>query len=101
MATMARSKGAPITVLENVWDDAYWALSRASRLDVVGYSFPEEDLELRTLLRASSRQAGHARLDRALRLTICNPSPDAHERARGFLGSQIRSDFEGAESWGT
>lgn len=99
MATMAVGNNVQIDSLGEVWDDAYWSLSRASELDVVGYSFPAEDLELRSLLRVATRQAGHATLDPDLKLAIRNPSPEAHERGRTFLGSPIISDYRVAEIW--
>lgn len=99
MATMAAGKETFIADLSDLWDDAYWVLSRATRLDVVGYSFPPDDLELRTLLRVSTRQAGLAALNDKLALFICNPSPDTHDRARSYLGMGVHSSFEGAAAW--
>lgn len=99
MATMAVGKYDHIGALHDVWDDAYWCLSRASALDIIGYSFPADDLELRTLLRVTTRQAGKAGLAKALDLGVSNPAPEAHERARGFLGGPIRSEYTGAEGW--
>jgi hypothetical protein len=99
MATMAVGKNSSIGALAELWDDAYWALSRAHSLDIVGYSFPIDDLELRTLIRTASRRPGEATLDDGLKLTVRNPSPEAHERARSYLGSTIKSDYQGAERW--
>jgi hypothetical protein len=99
MATMAVGKQAQIDLLGTVWDDAYWCLSRAATLGVVGYSFPPDDLELRTLLRMTTRRAGQATLDSTLALTMCNPSPESHDRGRHFLGDPITSDYRGADAW--
>jgi hypothetical protein len=102
MATMAASKTEVINDIDYVWKDAYWILERAERLDIVGYSFPLDDLELRTLLRLSTRGGtghGSANLARNLRLNICNPSPETHGRARSFLGSGINSSYQGAGNW--
>jgi hypothetical protein len=96
MATMAVGKASAIEALETVWADAYWSLSRAKALDVIGYSFPADDLEIRTLLRASTRRAGDSALDPGLRLTVRNPAPEAHDRARSFLGDGLHSDYFGA-----
>ena len=98
MATMAFGKYPVIDALRGVWDDAYWCLSRATNLDIVGYSFPTDDLELRTLLRTTTRKAGSADLDPHVVVRVCNPSPEAHDRARSFLGSDIASDYRGAGS---
>lgn len=99
MATMAAGKEAFIADLGDIWDDAYWVLSRASWLDIVGYSFPPDDLELRTLLRVTTRQPRQAGLASDMELSVVNPSPDTHERARSFLGMEISSSYAGAESW--
>ncbi len=99
MATMAVGKQSQIDATADLWDDAYWCLSRALQLDLVGYSFPPDDLELRTLFRAGTRRAGRAALDDGVAVTVVNPSPDVHGRARTFLGTGISSDFQGAEVW--
>jgi hypothetical protein len=52
MVTMARGKAGDLGPLRDVWRDAYGAISRARRLEVVGYSMPPDDIEIRTLLRA-------------------------------------------------
>jgi len=96
MATMALGKTNAIEVLESVWADAYWCLSRAVDLNIIGYSFPSDDLEIRTLLRASTRRAGSSALDSGVNITISNPSPEAHDRARSFLGEGLVSDYFGA-----
>ncbi|MCU1358640.1 MAG: hypothetical protein JWM89_4058 [Acidimicrobiales bacterium] len=99
MATMAFGKKTQIDALRDLWDDAYWALSRARVLDLVGYSFPDDDLELRALFRTATRRAGRADLDESLTLTVRNPSPEAHDRARQFLGPTLGSDYRGADEW--
>jgi hypothetical protein len=96
MATMSIGKANAIQALDDVWSDAYWCLSRAKSLQVIGYSFPTDDLEIRTLLRASTRHAGKSSLDTGLSLTVSNPSPEAHDRARSFLGQGLQSDYFGA-----
>jgi hypothetical protein len=99
MATMAAGKDTFISDLQDIWDDAYWALSRADRLDIVGYSFPPDDLELRTLLRVTTRQPGQAAMSDGVEVYVCNPSPNTHERARRFLGTGLYSSYEGAGAW--
>lgn len=56
MVTMARSKAGDLGPLEAVWRDAYAAISRAKSLEIVGYSMPDDDIEIRTLLRAGVRR---------------------------------------------
>jgi hypothetical protein len=100
MATMAAGKDLFIQgPIASIWDDAYWSLSRAKSLDVIGYSFPDDDLELRTLLRLTTRKAGNSALAADLDLAICNPSPDTHDRGRALLGSDLTSSYVGAGSW--
>jgi hypothetical protein len=99
MATMAVGKQASISAVESVWDDAYWALSRAQELSVLGYSFPDDDIEIRSLLRVTTRETGSANLSNNLALTIINPSPDAHDRARSSLGSTVLSDYRTGNGW--
>ncbi len=58
MVTMARGKASDLGPLSAVWRDAYAAVSRAKRLEIVGYSMPDDDIEIRTLLRAGVRRGG-------------------------------------------
>lgn len=94
MATMAFGKGAQIDHIDNVWSDAYWALSRTATLQVIGYGLPADDLEIRTLLRVTSRRAGKSEIDDGISITIRNPSPAVHENARSILGSSIASVYD-------
>jgi hypothetical protein len=90
MVTMARGKGGDLGPLQEVWRDAYGALSRASRLELVGYSLPDDDIEIRTLLRASILRGTGPRT-----LITRNPSPDVHERVWRFLSREARPDYQG------
>ena len=88
MITMARGKSGDLGPLSETWRDAYGALSRASRLEIAGYSLPEDDIEIRTLLRASiQRGTGPARL------VTRNPSPDVHERVWRYLSRDATPDY--------
>ena len=90
MVTMARGKGGDLGPLRPVWRDAYGALSRARRLDIVGYSIPPDDIEIRTLLRA-----GVERGDPLDEVVVRNPAPEVHVRVRQYLDRQVRSDYRG------
>jgi hypothetical protein len=90
MVTMARGKSGDLGPLQEVWRDAYGALSRASRLEIVGYSLPDDDIEIRTLLRASILRG-----DGPSRLVTRNPATDVHERVWRFLSRQARPDYQG------
>ena len=90
MITMARGKSGDIGPLRQVWRDAYGAVSAASSLEVVGYSMPSDDIEIRALLRAAV-QRGDGLRD----ITVRNPSPDVHVRMRQYLDRNIKSDYHG------
>jgi len=90
MVTMAYGKSGELGPLRPLWRDAYGALSRARRLEVVGYSMPPDDIEIRTLLRA-----GVQRGDDLDEVVVRNPSPDVHERIRRYLDRTVVSDYQG------
>ena len=76
--------------LQKVWRDAYGAISRARRLEIVGYSMPADDIEIRTLLRAGVQRGED--LDG---VSVRNPAPDVHVRIRQFLDRDVTSDYRG------
>jgi hypothetical protein len=88
LVTMYRGKGPELKSLTAVWEDAYNALSRAKALNIIGYSLPSDDLEIRTLLRAGI-QRGKQRVN----VTVRNPAPDVHARIRAQVTHLITSDY--------
>ena len=90
MVTMARGKTGDLGPLQKVWRDAYGAISRARRLEIVGYSMPADDIEIRTLLRAGVQRGED--LDG---VSVRNPAPDVHVRIRQFLDRDVTSDYRG------
>jgi hypothetical protein len=88
MVTMARGKAGDLGPLKQTWRDAYGAISRAQRLEIVGYSMPPDDIEIRTLLRA-----GLQRGDDLDEVIVKNPAPDVHERVRRYLDRRVVSDY--------
>jgi hypothetical protein len=64
------------------------SLSRAKQLEIVGYSMPDDDVEIRTLLRAAVRRGGGPEA-----ILVRNPSPDVHVRVRRFLQRNIESNY--------
>ena len=90
MVTMARGKSGDIGPLRNIWRDAYGAISRAATLEIVGYSIPPDDIEIRTLLRA-----GVQRGDPLNEVIVRNPAPEVHVRVRQYLDSHITSEYRG------
>lgn len=88
LVTMARGKSGDLGPLDPVWREAYEAISRARRLEIVGYSMPEDDTEIRTLLRAGIKRGNGPR-----EVVVRNPSPDVHDRVRRYLERAIKSNF--------
>lgn len=93
MVTMARGKAGDLGPLRAIWRDAYGAISRARRLEIVGYSMPPDDIEIRTLLRAGV-QRGQS-LDEVM---VRNPTPEVHVRVRQYLDRAIKSDYRGVSN---
>jgi hypothetical protein len=89
MVTMVRGKSGDLGPLQDVWRAAYGAVSRARNVEVVGYSMPEDDTEIRTLLRTGIRRGRR----RPPKVTVRNPSPDVHERVRAYLDRQASSEY--------
>ncbi len=93
MVTMARGKAGDLGPLQPVWRDAYSAISRAAELEIVGYSLPPDDIEIRTLLRAGIRRGSSPR-----KLIVRNPAPDVHDRVRRYVSESARSDYRAIDS---
>ncbi len=93
MVTMARGKAGDLGPLEAVWRDAYAATSRAKTLEIVGYSMPDDDTEIRTLLRS-----GVVRGSTRPQIAIRNPAPDVHDRVRRFLDHSASSNYQAVDS---
>lgn len=88
MVTMARGKAGDLGPLEEIWRDAYHALSRAKRLEIAGYSLPDDDIEIRTLLRAAFQRG-----EGPDTLVTRNPSPDVHERVWRLISRDATPNY--------
>lgn len=88
MVTMATGKSDDLGPLREVWRDAYRALSRAKRLDIVGYSMPSDDVEIRTILRTGIQRGAVTP-----RIVVRNPAPDVHHRVRSLLDRHALSEY--------
>jgi len=88
IVTMARGKTGDLGPLREIWRDAYEALSRAQRLEIVGYSLPDDDIEIRTMLRAAVRRG-----EGPEEIVVRNPAPDVHVRFRRFLRREVQSNY--------
>jgi hypothetical protein len=88
MVTMARGKSGDLGPLIGIWKDAYSALSRARTLEIVGYSMPPDDIEIRTLPRAGTQRGTSPS-----RIIVRNPAPDVHDRLRRYLHRDVKSNY--------
>jgi hypothetical protein len=88
VVTMYRGKGPELKALSQIWSDAYSALSCAKTLEIVGYSLPADDLEIRTLLRA-----GLTRGRQKVAVIVRNPAPDVHARIRHHVFPRVTSNY--------
>lgn len=91
MITMALGKGDDLQPLSEMWRTAYGAISRAKRLELIGYSVPTDDIEIRTLLVAGIER-GRPRF-KGPKLIVRNPSPEVHNRFRSTVSTQFEQDF--------
>lgn len=88
MVMMSQGKTVDMTPIQAMWDDAYTALCAASELQIIGYSLPVDDVEIRTLLRA-----GVARGNIPPRVIVRNPEPGVHVRVRTYITREAESDY--------
>jgi len=88
MVTMVTGKADDLGPLREVWRDAYRALSRAAKVEIVGYSMPADDVEIRTILRTGIQRGSITPT-----LIVRNPAPDVHHRVRNFLDRAAKSDY--------
>ena len=88
MVTMVTGKQDDLGPLQDIWRDAYRALSYAATLEIVGYSMPADDVEIRTILRAGVKRGNRPPL-----ITVRNPAPDVHHRVRNYLDRSATSDY--------
>lgn len=88
MVKMSQGKTTDFAPIKGMWSDAYHALSASRHVELLGYSLPPDDIEIRTLLRA-----GVSRGPRQARVTVRNPEPGVHVRVRTFVSRAAISDY--------
>lgn len=93
LLTMGRAKVGEDSAIREVWADAYYALSSAEDLEFIGYSFPEDDIEIRSLIAG-----GIERGPQDPAITVTNPSPSVHSRFQEFFHHDFDSDFKPVSS---
>lgn len=88
MVMMSQGKTVDLEPIQSIWTDAYTALCAASELQIIGYSLPSDDVEIRTLLRA-----GVSRGNAQPRVVVQNPEPGVHIRVRTYVSRDADSDY--------
>jgi hypothetical protein len=88
MLMMAQGKTVDLEPIQSMWDDAYAALCAAKELEIIGYSLPQDDVEIRTLLRA-----GVSRGSASPTVRVLNPEPSVHVRVRTYVARDAVSDY--------
>jgi hypothetical protein len=88
MIVMSQGKSVEMEPIRPMWTGAYSALSRARELQIVGYSIPPDDIEIRALLRA-----GVARGPEPAQVVVHNPDPSVHMRVRTYVQQSARSEY--------
>lgn len=83
--------------LAGVWLCAEHLLERADSLTIIGYTFPDADIEAKWLFKRAI-----AKNQKRLSLTLVEPNPDVRKDVLGFLGDFFEQDvvfFETFESY--
>ena len=93
--TMAPGKADTLDPILGLWRSAYRAISSAKKLTIIGYSMPESDVEIRTLIRA-----GILRGNKKPNIGIVNPAPDVHARFRELIEGEMVSNYHPIERMG-
>jgi hypothetical protein len=88
MVMMSQGKTTDFAPIKDMWADAYHALSASRQVELIGYSLPPDDIEIRTLLRA-----GVSRGNRQARVVVRNPEPGVHVRVRTYVSRTAASDY--------
>lgn len=96
MITMSLGKTVETEPIRSMWEDAYYALSAARHLRIIGYSMPADDIEIRTLLRAGIARGSRRMLDprgAGAQVTVINPETQVHVRVRTLISRAAGSDY--------
>ncbi len=96
MITMSLGKTIDMQPIHSMWEDAYYALSATRQLQIIGYSLPADDIEIRTLLRsgvARGTPRAHDPRGSGAQVTVMNPETAVHVRVRTLVSRTAVSDF--------
>ncbi|MEI6083892.1 MAG: SIR2 family protein [Verrucomicrobiota bacterium] len=70
--------------IDAVWNKAEQALVSADHITIIGYSFPDADLEAKWLFKRAIAYSG-----KTPTLTVVDPSPAVHEKIAGLFGNTV------------
>jgi hypothetical protein len=93
MITMSFGKSPDVSPIRSMWQDAYHALSATRHLRLLGYSMPNDDIEIRTLLRAGVARGASKLRSAGARVTVVNPETQVHVRVRTLVSRTAGSDY--------
>ena len=95
IATFSYRKDLSVRAFQAIWDEAHTALHTARRWLFIGYSLPEADIEIRSLLKtAQLAQKRHPSID----IVLYRDRP-AGKRYRRFLGANVAVFPGGLDAW--
>jgi hypothetical protein len=81
--------------IQKVWYEAEWLLRGSTHAFIIGYSLPNDDLEVIHLLRRGLREMPSENITVVLR----EPDDAICRRYRTHFGSEIHFQLDGFESW--
>lgn len=95
IATFSYRKDLSVRAFQAIWDEAHTALHTARRWLFIGYSLPEADIEIRSLLKtAQLAQKREPTID-----IVLKGDRAAGKRYARFLGANVNVFLDGLDAW--
>ncbi|HMS16894.1 MAG TPA: hypothetical protein PKA37_08655 [Planctomycetota bacterium] len=100
MATFSFSKALGFFQFQSVWDEARTALMKANRWIFIGYSLPDADFEIRSLLKTAQLASQSNGGDGPYIACVLKDDKASKMRFRRFFGDRIKRIYtDGLEAW--